>query len=358
LKIAIIIGTRPEIIKMAPVCKALDAHGVSFFILHSGQHYSYNLDRSFFELLGIKQPGYNLEVGSCSQAEQTAKIMIGVEKIMKVEFPDIVLVQGDTNTVLGGALAACKLHIPIGHVESGLRSYDRRMPEEINRILVDHCSDYLFAPTNNARQILINEGISKDKIFVSGNTIADVVSDNVGKIEALKGSLETFGLSAGEYFLLTLHRQENVDDPHKFGAILEGLNCLHREYSMPIVFPVHPRTQKLISDFGFNTDFLLTMEPVDYFTFLLLEKHANLILTDSGGVQEEACILCVPCVTLRENTERPETIEVGANTLAGSDASLILKSVQFMLSKERAWINPFGDGNAGEKIVHLLMERN
>ena len=358
MKIAIVLGTRPEIIKMAPVIRELQRQGREYFILHTGQHYSYKLDRVFFEQLKLPPSKYNLEVGSGSQAEQTAKILIGVEKVLQKENPDAVLVEGDTNSILAGALAAVKLHIRVGHVEAGLRSYDKNMPEEINRHLADHCSDFLFAPTEKARAILLSEGIPEDKIFVTGNTIVDSIYQN---LETAKGSasiIKTLALKPKEYFLVTIHRQENVDNRAKFASILEGLDRVAAEFETPVIYPIHPHSRKRIAEFGLQSRRLMLVEPVDFFSFLQLESSAKLILTDSGGVQEEACILSVPCVTLRDNTERPETLEVGSNILAGVSPDKIVKCSKVMLSKENNWENPFGDGTAGEKIVKIIMGGN
>jgi len=354
MKIAIILGTRPEIIKMSPIVRELEKRNIAYFILHTGQHYSYNMDRIFFEQLRLPEPKYNLEVGSGSHAEQTGKMMIGIEQVLMKEEPDIVLVQGDTNTVLAGALAAVKLMIKIGHVEAGLRSFNREMPEEINRLLTDHISDYLFAPTKNAKQNLLNEGIDQHKIYVTGNTIVDAINQN---LQLAKNSkiLDLLNLNRREYFLLTLHRQENVDKEYRLKKIIKGVTLLAREFDIPIIYPIHPRSRKRLEQFNIKIDKKIKLiEPLDYFSFLNLESNAKLILTDSGGVQEEACILKVPCVTLRYSTERPETIKVGANILAGSEPSSILEKVKIMLKKPRNWPNPFGDGTASIKIINIL----
>ena len=353
--IAIVLGTRPELIKMSPVIRECEERRLDYFILHTGQHYSYEMDRVFFEELELPQPKYNLDVGSGTHAEQTGKIMIGVEKILMKEKPDVVLVQGDTNTTMAGALAATKLHIKVGHVEAGLRSYDRRMPEEINRVLADHISDYLFAPTEKAKQNLLKEGIDETKIFVTGNTIVDAVYQNLEIAKRKVNVLRDLGLKPKEYFLVTAHRQENVDVKERLKGILKGLELIHEEFSMPVVFPVHPRTQKRIKEFGFSLDGVEVISPLGFLEFLQLEANARLVLTDSGGVQEETCILGVPCVTLRDNTERPETLEVGSNILAGTKPERILEGVRTMFNRENSWENPFGDGRAGKRIVEILV---
>jgi len=353
MKIAIIVGTRPEIIKMSPIIREFMKRNVEFFILHSGQHYSYELNRVFFNQLNLPEPKYNLQVGSGSHAEQTGKMLIGIEKLLKVEKPDIVLVQGDTNTTLAGALAASKLHICIGHVEAGLRSYDRRMPEEINRILTDHVSDYLFAPTERAKLNLLKEGLDSERIYVTGNTIVDAVQQNIELAFKMRPKI-----NVKNYLLVTLHRQENVEKPEVLKNIMEGLTLVSQKLGIPIVFPIHPRTRNRLAryDVKINSNIIIT-EPLDYLTFLRLLSQAKLILTDSGGVQEEACILKVPCVTLRYNTERPETVDVGANVLAGTVPQMILKKSLEMFNKARNWENPFGDGKASKKIVDILIGR-
>ncbi len=354
MKIIIIVGTRPEIIKMAPVIRELGRQSREYFILHTGQHYSYNLDRVFFEQLKLPPSKYNLEVGSGSPAEQTAKILIGVENVLQQESPDVVLVEGDTNSVLAGALAAVKLYIKVGHVEAGLRSYDRNMPEEINRILTDHCSDFLFAPTEKAKAILRGEGIPEKKIFVTGNTIVDAIYQNLEIARSSANIINTLDLKPGEYFLVTVHRQENVDNRVRFASILEGLDGIAAEFEMPVIYPIHPHSRRTMAEFGLRPRGLRLVEPMDFLSFLQLESSARLVLTDSGGVQEEACILNVPCVTLRDNTERPETLEVGSNILAGASPDRILKHTRLMLDRENRWSNPFGDGTAGRKIVKTI----
>jgi len=236
MKISIIIGTRPEIIKMSPVIRECEKQNIDYFILHTGQHYSYNLDRIFFEELELPLPKYNLDVGSGTHAEETGEMLMGIEKVLKEEKPDVVLVEGDTNTVLAGALAATKLHIKVGHVEAGLRSYDRTMPEEINRVLTDHISDYLFAPTVKARENLLREGIEEDKIFVTGNTIVDAVYQNLEIARRKVDILNKLNLNPEGYFLVTAHRQENVDIKERLKGILEGLELVYNKFDLPIPY--------------------------------------------------------------------------------------------------------------------------
>jgi UDP-N-acetylglucosamine 2-epimerase (non-hydrolysing) len=351
MKVAIILGTRPEIIKMSPIIRTLEQKGMEFFVLHTGQHYSYNMDKVFFEQLRLPQPRYNLRVGSGTHAEETGRMMIGIEKVLVEEKPSIVLVEGDTNTVLAGALASVKIGVPIGHVEAGLRSFDRSMPEEINRVVVDHISDLLFAPTKVAKDNLLREGIPEDRIFVTGNTIVDAVYQNLQLAEAINAPF-----IEDDYFLVTVHRQENTDNPTRLKNIIEGLKLAKEYFDIPIIYPIHPRTLKRIKEYGINTEGLNLIEPLDYLSFLKLESRARLIFTDSGGVQEEACILKVPCVTLRYNTERPETIEVGANVLAGTEPKEILEKAKIMINAKRDWENPFGDGKAAVRIVSIISD--
>jgi UDP-N-acetylglucosamine 2-epimerase (non-hydrolysing) len=358
MKVAIILGTRPEIIKMSPVIRECEKQGIKFFILHTGQHYSSTMDSIFFEELDLPPARYNLGVGSGTHAGQTARMLVGLEETLLQEVPDVILVQGDTNTVLAGALTATKLHIAVGHVEAGLRSYDRSMPEEINRVVADHLSDYLFAPTMSAKRILLAEGIPERQIAVTGNTIVDAVTQNLQIALRRKSILKKLALQDRQYFLVTVHRQENVDCRQRLAGALRGLEWVHREYHMPVILPVHPRAERRLAEFGLDLpDGVRGIEPLGYLDFLQLEAQAALLLTDSGGIQEEACILQVPCVTLRENTERPETLEVGSNVLAGADPQVILHQVRGMLHRERVWANPFGDGKAGERIVSIIVGR-
>lgn len=354
MSIAIILGTRPEIIKMAPVIRECQRRGLDHFVLHTGQHYSYEMDRVFFDQLELPPAEYNLDAGSGTHADQTGRIMTGIEKVLMKAEPDVVLVQGDTNTVLAGALAASKLHIKVGHVEAGLRSYDRSMPEEINRIVADHISDYLFAPTENSKSNLIKEGINEEKISVTGNTIVDSVYQNREIADRKVNVLKDLGLKPKEYFLVTAHRAENVDNKARLKEILKGLELIKKEFGMPVIFPMHPRTRKMVNEFGLELDGIRAIEPVGFLEFLQLEANARLALTDSGGVQEETCILGVPCVTLRDNTERPETLEVKSNLLSGANAEMMLMGAKQMIKKANDWKNPFGDGQSSRLIIKSI----
>lgn len=356
--ISIVLGTRPEIIKMSPIIRECERHHIPYFILHTGQHYSYDMDRIFFDELELPIAKYHLDVGSGTHAEQTGKIMSGVENILDKEHPNIVLVQGDTNTAMASALAAVKLHIPVGHVEAGLRSFDRNMPEEINRIVADHISDYLFAPTETAKKNLLREGIPDQKIFLTGNTIVDAVHQNQKIAKKTANILHEKGLTPGDYCLATAHRAENVDVRERLEGIILGLQLIHEQYTIPVIIPLHPRTEKMVHDCHLRTDGITVIPPVGYLDFLELEANAKVIFTDSGGVQEESCILHVPCVTLRDTTERPETITVGSNMLVGTETKRIVQGFKGMSQKKRGWKNPFGDGKSGEKIVRICMNMN
>jgi UDP-N-acetylglucosamine 2-epimerase (non-hydrolysing) len=347
MKICIILGTRPEIIKMEPIIKYCEKQKIDFFIIHTGQHYSYEMDKIFFKELKIPSPKYNLEVGSGTHGKQTGKMLEKIEETLIQEKPDIVLVEGDTNSVLAGALSAKKLNIKVGHIEAGLRSYDERMPEEFNRKLTDHISDFLFAPTKKAKENLIREGIDEKKIFVTGNTIVDIVSKYIKKSEKKEN-----------FILITLHRQENVDNKEILEKILKGLELIRKESKLKIIYPIHPRTKKRIKEFGlYIPKGIKTINPVGYFDFLELQSNASLVLTDSGGIQEESCILKVPCVTIRRTTERPETVEVGANITSGEEPEKIFESYKKMINKEKNWENPFGDGKSGERIVNIILNK-
>jgi UDP-N-acetylglucosamine 2-epimerase (non-hydrolysing) len=360
MRICIVVGTRPEIIKMSPVIRECKERGLDYFLVHTNQHYSYNMDKIFFEQLQLPEPDYNLEIGSGSHGLQTGKMLIELEKTLTGENQDVVLVEGDTNTVLAGTLASSKCHIEVGHVEAGLRSYDRSMPEEINRVIADHLSNYLFAPTSISKGNLTVEGISENKIYVVGNTICDATLYNVNIAEGRSDILKQLELQAGGYFLLTLHRQENVDDETRLGKVISSLLEIADRYEIPVLYPVHPRADKMIKHFGLDerlkdNENIRLMEPVGYLDFLVLEKNAQLILTDSGGVQEEACILNVPCVTLRYNTERPETVEAGKNVVVGVENQRVLAGIAEMLERKLSQENPFGDGNTGKRIVDILV---
>ncbi|HVP14197.1 MAG TPA: UDP-N-acetylglucosamine 2-epimerase (non-hydrolyzing) [Terriglobales bacterium] len=355
MKPAVVVGTRPEIIKMAPVVRALRARQAPPLLVHTGQHYSFEMDGVFFAELGLAAADVNLEVGSGTQAYQIASVMSGFESFAAERRPDIVLVEGDTNSVLAAALAANKSGIPVGHVEAGLRSYDRSMPEEINRILTDHLAEHLFAPTPRARDILRGEGIAAERIEVTGNTVVDELRLQRGRARSAT-TLERFGVRPRGYALATFHRAENVDRPARLRGILAGLAVASAALGHPVLAALHPRTQARIADLGEAPGAgIRVLPPLGYLDFLALHAGAALMLTDSGGLQEEACCLGVPCVTLRDNTERPESVEVGANVLAGTDPARIEAAAREMAGRRGGWPNPFGDGHAGERIADRVL---
>jgi UDP-N-acetylglucosamine 2-epimerase (non-hydrolysing) len=344
-KICIILGTRPEIIKLSPIIRLLVKLKKSFIIIHSNQHYSALMDKIFFQQLNLPSPNYNLGLVNRPRSKMISEIVKKCLPILKKENITQVMVQGDTNTVLAGAKAAKKLKLKIIHVEAGLRSNDLSMPEEINRIETDKISDFLFTPTSTQKEFLIKEGIDSKKIFVVGNTIVDAVLQNLKLIKKINLS---------DYFLLTLHRPANVDHPRRLKQIIKSLEKVSSTFNLPIIFPIHPRTKQNLEKYkiNLNPSVFIIKEPLGYLEMLSLEKNAKLIFTDSGGIQEEACILKTPCVTIRDNTERPETIQVGANVLSRPE-DLSFHTNQ-MISKTAFWLNPFGSGNTSDKILKLL----
>ena len=349
------LGTRPEIIKFSGIIRELEKRKLAYFILHTGQHYSANLDDIFFEELSLPKPKYNLNVGSGTHAGQTAKMLMGIEEVLEKEKPKVVLVQGDTNSVLSGALTAAKLHIKVAHVEAGLRSYNMAMAEEINRIVADHISDYLFAATKGAMDNIAREGIEQSKVYLTGNTVVDAVKQNLQISSEKVDIVGRLNLETKRFALMTLHRAENTDDETRLRNAIIGIGKVHDELKMRIIFPIHPRTKKMIEQFAISIPKGIELiEPIGYLEFLQLEQNAAIILTDSGGLQEEGCVLGTPCVTLRDETERPETVQVGANIVAGTDPNKILEAAKEMMQRENKWVNPFGDGFASAKIIDIL----
>jgi len=364
MKVMLVIGARPQIIKSAPIVReaSKDAE-IEFQIVHTGQHYDFEMSRIFFDELELPDPIVNLGVGSGSHAWQTGKMMVGLEKTIKELKPDLVLIPGDTNSTLAGALAAVKLHVPVAHVEAGARSYDMKMPEEVNRRLTDHCSRILFAATENCVKNLLKEGIPEDQIHFTGDTMYDaLLKHTAGSLRS--HALERFGLKAGECAVLTVHRPENVDDPKALKDIVEAMIQLKE---LNVIFPVHPRTLERLKVAGLlksleEAEHVRLVDPVGYLDMLQLVKNAKMIFTDSGGLQKEAFWLHTFCVTLRERTEWVETVELGANVLVGSDRDRIVRKVRECLAMEgletklEELPNPFGDGDASVKIVEVLRE--
>ncbi len=361
-------GTRPEIIKLSPVIKLCQKQRIPFFCIHTGQHYSSNMNKIFFKELDLPLPEYRLNIKSKApyrQGDHTGRMLIAMERILLRHMPDCVLVQGDTNTALVGTLVAEKIsttenytgfRIKVAHVEAGLRSYDRTMPEEYNRFIADHLSDFLFVPTVLEKRILLREGVPASRIYVTGNTIVDVVRQNISAARENSFILQYLKLKKSSYILLTLHRQENVDSRKVFTNILKGLSGVNSKLKVPIIFPAHPRTIKMMKIFNLKTPAgIMIISPPGFLEFLHLEANATLVMTDSGGVQEEACILGVPCVTLRHNTERPQTVSIGANMIAGTQPRSIVQATAEMYRTAKKWKNPFGNGKTAQRILDALL---
>ena len=355
MRVVAVVGARPQFIKAAVVSRALRRAGVQEFLLHTGQHYDDNMSQVFFDELDIPHPDINLGIGGGTHGQNTGRMLEAIEAVLLEERPDWVLVYGDTDSTLAGALAAVKLHIPVAHVEAGLRSFNRRMPEEINRVLTDRVSDLLFAPTETAVQNLRREGLPEDRIHLVGDVMYDAALYYGQKAERFSRILERLALQPKGYILVTVHRAENTDDPKRLKAILKGLAQV--DFEVPVVFPVHPRTRKAIERYGFVsiTKSLTLIEPVGYLDMVMLEKHARLIATDSGGVQKEAYFHRVPCVTLRTETEWVELVEAGWNVLAPpTSAQTINAALEAGLERRGQDVLLYGNGHAAEKIVQWL----
>jgi UDP-N-acetylglucosamine 2-epimerase (non-hydrolysing) len=343
IKVTVAVGTRPEIIKMAPIIwEVLKRRSLELIFVHTGQHFSPNMSDVFIRDLNLPKPDFFLDVRSGSHAQQTARIMVRTERVLKDTVPDIVLVEGDTNSALGVALAASKLKIPIGHVEAGCRSFDRNMPEEINRVLITDMATLHFAPTPFCRENLIHEGVSERNIFLTGHPIVDLLA-HVGERTDNSSIFKDLGIKKKAYYLLTIHRAENIDNPKKLQSIL----CFAAEITkeIPIIFPIHPHTRKNLRRFRMERLLrpIVSIPPLNYFDFISLVKHARLVLTDSGGVQQEAAILHTPCITLRETTEWVETVRKEVNFLAGTEAVNILRTLHFIESNYDKIISKFDE---------------
>jgi UDP-GlcNAc3NAcA epimerase len=381
MKIVTVVGARPQFVKAAAVRRAIEAYNkhaslprrrrskkaFQELLVHTGQHYDYAMDGVFFEELQLPKPDYHLGVGSGSHAQQTALMLERIETLLQKEKPDAVLVYGDTNSTLAGALTAAKLNIPVAHVEAGLRSFNRVMPEETNRLLTDHLSTFLFCPTQQSVQNLTKEGIKNGKEKVV-KRVGDVMYDSIlhystlaDKKSTILNDLNLFTTHDSRltnYYLATLHRAENTDDPKRLRSILEALDEIGKE--SPVVLPLHPRTKKMITTYGLRLreERVRWIDPVSYLDMITLSKHARVILTDSGGVQKEAYWLRVPCVTLREETEWVETVESGCNVLVGADRKKIVEAVHSREGKKlpKKGVKLFGDGKASERIVQTLSD--
>jgi len=358
----VLVGTRPTLIKQAPIIRELQRQGVSFFVIHTGQHYSYDLDGAFFIDLELKEPDFRLEgIGNCKfHGEQTAEILRQVEEILLIRKPKVLLVVGDTNSSLSGALAARKLNLKLAHNESGLRSYKWEVPEEHNRVIIDHISDYLFAPNERAKETLEGEQV-KGMAFVTGTTICDALTENLEMARQKSRILENLALLPRQYMVMTLHHEENVDYEDQISNIIIGVSMITEEFRIPIVFPVHPRTRLRIQHFGLletlgRNSLVRLIEPLGYFDFLTLVANSVMVATDSGGLIQEAAILGIPCLTLGCYTEWVETVEVGANSVSMNNPELMVKYTQAMLEKNSTWENPFGEPGASRAVVKILKQ--
>jgi UDP-N-acetylglucosamine 2-epimerase (non-hydrolysing) len=347
-----VVGARPNFVKVAPVFSALaERDGVRQTLVHTGQHYDVNMSDVFFRQLGIPQADVNLEVGSGSHAKQTAEIMTRIEPVLLSRRPDLVLVYGDVNSTVAAALVCAKLLIPVGHVEAGLRSFDRTMPEEVNRVITDQISSVLFTPSEDANENLAREGIAAGRIHFVGNVMIDSL------VRLLPAATKPADLQIPQkYALVTLHRPANVDDGAWFKEMLAALDDVSRD--LPVIFPVHPRTRERIASVGngkHSNGFLLC-DPVPYLEFLYLQKSATVVITDSGGIQEETTYLGVPCLTVRENTERPVTVELGTNVLVGRNLGRMRREVAEILrgKTKNATIPPFWDAHTAERLAGII----
>lgn len=354
MKVFTVVGARPQFIKAAPLSRALRKVGHSEFLLHTGQHYDHGMSQVFFDELDLPTANINLDVRSGGHGEQTGRMLAGIENALLSEKPDWVLVYGDTNSTLAGALAAVKLHIPLAHVEAGLRSYNRRMPEEHNRVLTDHCADLLFCPTKTAVENLAREGLTRG-VHEVGDPMYDAVLLFSQKARERSKILQDLGLQKGCYVLATIHRAYNTDDPEILQTIFSAL----QDVKEPVVFPVHPRTRQKLRDYGLmdnvsSRENLILIDPVDYLDMLTLEQNARIILTDSGGIQKEAYFFAVPCLTLRPETEWVETVQSGWNLLVGFDREKIAAGLHHTFPSAGQQPGLFGDGHSADAITRIL----
>ncbi len=360
-KLLSVVGARPNFIKIAPVDKALRKHSkvVSHKICHTGQHFDDCMSKVFFDELKMPRPDFYLGVGGGSHASQTARIMLELEKVYELERPDMVIVPGDVNSTMAAALVASKMGIPIAHVEAGLRSFDKTMPEEINRIITDVVSDLLFVTEHSGTKNLRDEGVDSDKIFFVGNTMIDTLEDHYELIEESSVAAD-MGLTQGQYILATFHRPTNVDDKQGLSDLIDTLKRLAGDRKL--IFPVHPRTMKNIKEFGLDSDLpagLVLTPPKGYIEFLSLMRYAELVVTDSGGIQEETTYMGVQCITVRKNTERPVTIDVGTNHLVGTDLEKVEKTALDILggTTKPGRIPEMWDGKAAKRIAAIIVDK-
>jgi len=358
-KILTVLGARPQFIKASVVSAAIAAHaGLAEVVVHTGQHFDANMSDVFFDELGMAKPAYTLGIHGGSHGDMTGRMLIAVEQVLQREQPDVVMVYGDTNSTLAGALAAVKLHIPVAHVEAGLRSFNMRMPEEINRILTDRISRWLFTPTEAATRHLRGEGAAAERIAQVGDVMYDVALHHGARVSEEGGALQRLALAPGGYVLATIHRAENTDDPQRLGAIVDALCSVAARY--PVVWPLHPRTRGILEQHGMMArarDALRLTDPVGYLDMVQLEKYAMLIATDSGGVQKEAFFHQVPCVTLRDETEWTELVDAGWNRLADARSKAALETaVAQALQAQPRRITPYGTGDAAVRIAATLAQ--
>ncbi len=354
----IVAGARPNFMKVSPILKAFKKKKIhnkklDYKLIHTGQHYDYNMSGSFFEQLEIQEPDIFLNVGSGTQAEQTALVMISFEKTLIKKKPDLVIVVGDVNSTMACTISAKKMGVPVAHVEAGIRSYDISMPEEINRIVTDSIADYFFTTTENAKANLLKHNVSSENIFFVGNTMIDTLNFNLKKIKKPSILLEKKIINK-KYFLVTLHRPSNVDDFSKLKQILNQIEASCREFK--IIFPVHPRTKKNLSKNNYKSKKIILTDPFGYHEFIYLTKNSSGVITDSGGVTEEATVLSIPCITLRNSTERPETVSIGTNELVGDNLHLMKKNIKKIIDGK--WkdggIPNLWDGKTAERIVDIV----
>lgn len=356
MKIITILGTRPEIIRLSLIIPLLDKFS-DHLLVHTGQNYVRSLNEVFFEELGLRQPDVVFNTKSASSMEQIGKILVETESLLKREKPDRLLLLGDTNSALS-AIVAKRMGIPVYHMEAGNRCYDDRVPEEVNRRIIDHSSDVLMPYTERSRANLLREGIAGNRIFVTGNPILEVLEHFKRKIDASK-AMKNLGVSKGKFFLITLHRAENVDIPERLDSFLSAFSALLREYKVPMICSLHPRTRSQLQKQkkGLENKGMIVVEPLGLFDFVHLEKNAMCVLSDSGTVQEECCIYKIPNVTLRDVTERPETIEVGSNFISGAKESSILKAVESVIGFKKLWSVPreYLEGNVSEIVGKIIL---
>jgi UDP-N-acetylglucosamine 2-epimerase (non-hydrolysing) len=354
MSVALVIGTRPEVVKMAPVIRAFRAAGLPHFVLHTGQHYDWSLDGLFFAQLELPPPNVRLEIRGSARAEQLQRTRDAVREVLTTRGARALVAQGDTNSTLGAALGGRDAGLPVVHVEAGLRCGDLRMAEEHNRRECDAFASLLCAPTQLSRENLQGEGVP-GRIEITGNTVVDELQRQLRALPPAE--LSAFGVEPGRYLLATVHRRETVEDDAALRDVFRGLELVARHAQLPVVAPLHPRTQQRLRELGIALgERVRAIPPAGYVEFLQLHRSAALVLTDSGGVQEEACVLGVPCVILRETTERPEAVHVGAARIAGVRSDDILAAARELLGRSVPWQNPFGDGRAGERIARLVSE--